>query len=55
MCHSPVEEMKEISDINMVLLKRILLILLLLVLRPRPVVLQNLVLVLIVVHTVVIS
>jgi hypothetical protein len=46
--------MQQISDFNMVLLKRILLLLLLL-LRSRPVVPQNLVVVLIVVHTVVIS
>ncbi len=56
MCHTPVEEMKEISDINMVLLKRMLcLLLLLLLLTPPVVLLQNLVLVLIVLHTVVIS
>jgi hypothetical protein len=55
-CHTPVEEMKEISDINMVLLKGMLflLLLVLLLLTPPVVLLQNLVLVLIVLHTVVI-
>ena len=51
-CHDPVEEIQPISDINMVLLKRMLLLLLLL---SVPVVLQNLVLVVVVLHTVVIS